>query len=51
VDTPFFEGQDHVTPVAANILEPKDVAELVTTAIRLSDRGTVSELEIRPVNP
>lgn len=51
VDTPFFDKQDHLTPVAANILEAKDVAELVATAIRLSDRGTVSELEIRPVNP
>lgn len=51
VDTPFFEKQDHRTPDTARILEPDDVAEIVITAIRISDRGTVSEVEIRPVNP
>ncbi len=51
VDTPFFDKQDHMTPDRASILDPADVAELVVTAIRLSDRGTVSEVEIRPVNP
>ncbi|MDX1579814.1 MAG: SDR family NAD(P)-dependent oxidoreductase [Gemmatimonadota bacterium] len=51
VDTPFFEKQDHMTPERSKILSPEDVAELVLTAIRLSDRGTVSEVEIRPVNP
>lgn len=51
VDTPFFEKQDHMAPDRGRILSPDDVAELVVTAIRLSDRGTVSEVEIRPVNP
>lgn len=51
VDTPFFDKQDHMTPDRAKILEPADVAGLVVEAIRLSDRGTVSEVEIRPVNP
>lgn len=51
VDTPFFEKQDHMTPERAKILTPDDVASLVVTAVRLSDRGTVSEVEIRPVNP
>ena len=51
VDTPFFEKQDHMTPDRDRILDADDVAELVVTAVRLSDRGTVSEVEIRPVNP
>jgi 3-oxoacyl-[acyl-carrier protein] reductase len=51
VNTPFFDEQDHITPDAARILDPSDVAELVLTAIRLSDRATVSEVEIRPVDP
>lgn len=51
VDTPFFDKQDHMTPDRARILDAADVAELVVGAIRLSDRGTVSEVEIRPVNP
>jgi 3-oxoacyl-[acyl-carrier protein] reductase len=51
VHTPFFDDQDHVTPDPARIMDPSDVADLVLTAIRLSDRATVSEVEIRPVNP
>lgn len=51
VATPFFEKQDHMTPDTSKILRPAEVAELTVEAIRLSDRGTVSEVEIRPVNP
>lgn len=51
VDTPFFDKQEHMAPDPAKILSAEDVAELALTAIRLSDRGTVSEVEIRPVNP
>ena len=51
VATPFFDDQDHVTPDPARIMRPTDVADLVLTAIRLSDRASVSEVEIRPVNP
>ncbi len=51
VSTPFFDKQDHLSPDRTKIMTPADVAELVIGAIRLSDRGTVSEVEIRPVNP
>jgi 3-oxoacyl-[acyl-carrier protein] reductase len=51
VDTPFFDKQDRFDPDRGSILKPEDVAELVVHAVRLSDRGTVSEVEIRPVNP
>lgn len=51
VDTAFFDGQDRFDPDRSKILAPEDVAEAVVSAVRLSDRGTVSELEIRPVNP
>lgn len=51
VSTPFFDKQDHLSPERAKIMTPAEVAELVLGAIRLSDRGTVSEVEIRPVNP
>lgn len=51
VDTPFFDKQDRFEPDRERIVQPGDVAELVVWAVRLSDRGTVSEAEIRPVNP
>lgn len=51
VDTPFFDKQDAMDPDRDRIVHPGDVAELVVEAVRLSDRGTVSEVEIRPVNP
>lgn len=51
VDTPFFGTERHRTTNGARVLDAEDVAELVTVAIRLSDRGTVSEVEIRPVDP
>lgn len=51
VDTPFFDKQDHFEPDRDRIVAPETVAELVVEAVRLSDRGTVSEVEIRPVNP
>lgn len=51
VDTAFFDAQDAFDPDRSKILAPEDVAELVVDAVRLSDRGTVSEVEIRPVNP
>lgn len=51
VDTSFFDEQTRFEPDRDAILRPEDVAELVVDAVRLSDRGTVSEVEIRPVNP
>ncbi len=51
VDTPFFDKQDRFEPDRDRIVAPEDVAELVLEAVELSDRGTVSEVEIRPVNP
>ncbi len=51
VDTRFFDGQEHVRPDRGRLLQAAEVAHLVVEAVRLSDRGTVSEVEIRPVNP
>ncbi len=51
VDTRFFDGEEHMVRDREKIMTPPAVAELVLGAIRLSDRGTVSEVEIRPVNP
>lgn len=51
VDTAFFDGQDRFDPDRHRILGPEEVAELVVSSVRLSDRATVSEVEIRAVNP
>ena len=51
VDTPFFDKVDAMDPDRDRIVQPEDVGELVLEAVRISDRGTVSEVEIRPVNP
>lgn len=51
VDTPFFDKQEKFEPDRDRILRPEDVADLVVSAVRLSDRGTVSEVELRPVDP
>lgn len=51
VDTPFFDKADREGPDREKIVAPEDVAELIVESVRLSDRGTVSEVEIRPVNP
>jgi len=51
VDTPFFDKVEAFEPDRDRIVAAADVAELILGAIRLSDRGTVSEVEIRPVNP
>lgn len=51
VDTSFFDEQDRFDPDRGSILMPETVADLVVHAVRLSDRGTVSEVEIRPVDP
>lgn len=51
VDTPFFDKQDRFEPDRGKIVRPEDVAELVVRAIVLSDRATVSEVEVRPVDP
>jgi 3-oxoacyl-[acyl-carrier protein] reductase len=51
VDTAFFDAQDHFDPDRDRILRPEAVADAVVEAVRLSDRGTVSEIEVRPVNP
>lgn len=51
VNTRFFDRTDFFDPDRDAIVQPEDVGELVREAVRLSDRGTVSEVEIRPVNP
>lgn len=50
VYTPFFDGTD-VQPDESKALRPEDVAEMIEHAVRMSDRGTISEFEIRPVDP
>lgn len=50
VATPFFDGTGR-TPDPAKVLSAEDVAETVLHAVRMSDRGTLSEIEIRPVDP
>lgn len=51
VDTPFFDKAAGRDPDRDRIVDPEDVAALILDSVRLSDRGTVSEVEIRPVNP
>lgn len=51
VDTPFFDKAEGHDPDRDRIVSPEDVAELIVESVRLSDRGTVSEVEIRPVDP
>jgi len=49
--TPFFDRVDQFDPDADKALRAEDVAEMIMHAVRMSDRGNVSEFEIRPVNP
>lgn len=51
VATPFFGKAGGPRPDPSRVLASEDVAELVTAAVRASDRVTTSELEIRAVNP
>jgi 3-oxoacyl-[acyl-carrier protein] reductase len=51
VYTPFFDTVDQFNPVEEKSLQADDVAEMILNVVRLSDRGTVSEFEIRAVNP
>lgn len=51
VNTPFFDDQDRFDPDRERIVQPEDLARLIVESIRLSDRGTVSEVEFRPVSP
>jgi 3-oxoacyl-[acyl-carrier protein] reductase len=51
VYTPFFDRVDQFNPVEERSLQADDVAEMILHVVRLSDRATVSEFEIRAVNP
>ncbi|TFG62489.1 MAG: SDR family NAD(P)-dependent oxidoreductase, partial [Gemmatimonadales bacterium] len=51
VYTPFFDRVDQFNPVEERSLQADDVAEMIVNVVRLSDRATVSEFEIRAVNP
>lgn len=51
VYTPFFDRIDGIDPDESRALDPDDVAEMIEHVVRMSDRGTVSEFEIRPVDP
>ena len=51
VYTPFFDKVDQFNPDEERSLQAEDVAEMILHVVRLSDRGTVSEFEIRAVNP
>lgn len=51
VYTPFFDRVEQFNPVEERSLQADDVAEMILHVVRLSDRATVSEFEIRAVNP
>jgi 3-oxoacyl-[acyl-carrier protein] reductase len=51
VYTPFFDRVDQFNPVEEKSLQADDVAEMILHVVRVSDRATVSEFEIRAVNP
>lgn len=51
VDTPLIRNQGALTPNMETILHPEDIADAVLASIRLPERATVSELDIRPSNP
>jgi len=51
VYTPFFDRVDQFNPVEEKSLQADDVAEMILHVVRLSDRATVSEFEIRAVKP
>jgi 3-oxoacyl-[acyl-carrier protein] reductase len=51
VYTPFFDRVDQFDPDEAKALRAEDVAEAIEHVIRMSDRATISEFEIRPVDP
>lgn len=51
VYTPFFDHVDQFNPVEERSLQADDVAEMILHVVRLSDRATISEFEIRAVNP
>lgn len=51
VYTPFFDRVDQFNPVEERSLQADDVAEMILNVVRLSDRASVSEFEIRAVNP
>lgn len=51
VYTPFFDRVDQFNPVEEKSLQADDVAEMILHVVRVSDRATVSEFEIRAVKP
>lgn len=51
VDTPFFRKARHDGPEPGKAMRPEDVAEMIVRAVEIADRATVSDLEMRPVNP
>jgi len=51
VDTALIRTQDVLHPNLDRILKPEDVADTVLAALRLPDRATVSEVDVRPTNP
>jgi 3-oxoacyl-[acyl-carrier protein] reductase len=51
VDTPLIRNQGMLAPNMETILQPDDVADTILAALRLPERATVSELDVRPTNP
>ena len=52
VNTEFFDTSGHpLGNKASRVLQPKDVAGAIYSAVRLQNGATVSELDIRPTNP
>jgi 3-oxoacyl-[acyl-carrier protein] reductase len=51
VNTSLLRNQNALKPNLDKILHPEDVAETVLAALKLPERATVSELDVRPTNP
>lgn len=53
VDTEFFDNPltRHMAPQPGRAMEPEDIADTILHMIRLPQRATISELDLRPSNP
>ncbi|MFC2156003.1 SDR family oxidoreductase, partial [Acidobacteriota bacterium] len=53
VETEFFDNPltRHIAPVPGSALQPEDIADTVLHMIRLPQRATISEIDIRPSDP
>jgi len=50
VDTPFFDNAGFEPPNRDKILHPKDVADVIISALIMPERALVSDIDIRPTH-